>query len=65
MAEELESTEHSGVFDGDASDAFDACFLARGAYWTALDAAVVRLMKSTGASGVNITKRVLTVVSKI
>jgi hypothetical protein len=60
VAEELESTEHGGVSDGDASNASDVCFRARGAYWTASDAAVVRPMKSTRASSVNITKRVLT-----
>jgi hypothetical protein len=37
VAEELESTGHGGVSDGATSDASDACFRARGAYWTASD----------------------------
>jgi hypothetical protein len=39
VAEELESIGRGGASDGDASDAFDAHFQARGAYWTASDAA--------------------------
>jgi hypothetical protein len=39
VAEELESTRHGGVSDGAASDAFDARFQARRAYWTASDTA--------------------------
>jgi hypothetical protein len=39
VAEELEITERCGASDGDASDASDACFRARGAYWTASDIA--------------------------
>jgi hypothetical protein len=37
MAEELESIGHGGASDGVASDASDARFRARGAYWTVLD----------------------------
>jgi hypothetical protein len=44
VAEVLENTERCGVSDGDATKASDACFRARGAYWTASDAAC-------GASG--------------
>jgi hypothetical protein len=35
----LESIGRGGASDGDASDAFDACFRARRAYWTASNAA--------------------------
>jgi hypothetical protein len=62
LAEELESTGHGGASDGDASNASDARFRARGAYWTASDTAVVHPMKSIGVSGVNLTERILTIV---
>jgi hypothetical protein len=39
VAEELESIGHGGASDGAASDVSDACFRARGAYWTASDTA--------------------------
>jgi hypothetical protein len=39
VVEELESTGHGDASDGAASDASDACFRARGAYWTASDTA--------------------------
>jgi hypothetical protein len=39
VVEELESTGHGGTSDGAASDASDARFRARGAYWTASDTA--------------------------
>jgi hypothetical protein len=37
VVEELESTGHGGAYDGAVSDAFDARFRARGAYWTVSD----------------------------
>jgi hypothetical protein len=39
VAEELESTGHSGVFNGVASDTSDVHFRAQGAYWTVSDTA--------------------------
>jgi hypothetical protein len=65
VAEELDSIGHSGASDGVASDASDVHFRARGAYWTSSDAAYGASDESTGASGVNLTRRVLTVASEI
>jgi hypothetical protein len=39
VEEELENTGCCGTSDGDASNVSDARFRARGAYWSALDAA--------------------------